>query len=195
VWAIGQAETELGGAAAALERERQVRFLIHFAGDVHQPLHAATYFSDQFPQGDRGGNSWPVARGPPAPYPITELHALWDEGAGLWTANLRRPLNATGRAWLQALGDRVRAAYPPASLAPQIAERDPMAWANESYALADGFVYTAPQAPTRLPPAYLAKAEEVCLERIAIAGYRLATALEALFNGKPAGFARVRRAA
>jgi hypothetical protein len=195
VWALDQAETELAGSAAALERQRQVRFLLHFAGDVHQPLHAATYFSAQFPSGDRGGNSWPVAGAPPAPYPITELHALWDEGAGQWTANLYRPLNASGRAWLRALGDRVRALHPPASLAPQIALREPMAWANESYTIADEFVYTAPQAPTPLPAAYLSKAADICLERLAIAGYRLATALEALFgSNKTAGFARVRLA-
>lgn len=52
---------------------QELSFLIHFAGDIHQPLHAAT-------DGDRGGNCVELAN------PIqhqkkaatTELHAVWD---------------------------------------------------------------------------------------------------------------------
>lgn len=54
VWAIDNAEATLEAAAAAkLDRERQLRFIVHFIGDVHQPLHASDYFSSAFPSGDR----------------------------------------------------------------------------------------------------------------------------------------------
>jgi hypothetical protein len=52
-----------------------LRLLIHYLGDLHQPLHAAEAFSIQFPNGDRGGNSWNISSGNPN---ITQLHALWD---------------------------------------------------------------------------------------------------------------------
>ena len=37
-----------------------IRFLIHFIGDLHQPLHIITMYSDNFlpPGGDNGGNSF-----------------------------------------------------------------------------------------------------------------------------------------
>jgi hypothetical protein len=53
---------------------QELAFLIHFVGDIHQPLHAAT-------DGDRGGNC--VALTTPLAHdddsrPTTELHAVWD---------------------------------------------------------------------------------------------------------------------
>ena len=189
MWAIDTAEAELEAAATAqLERARQLRFMIHFTGDIHQPLHAATYFSSQFPDGDRGGNSWPIAGAPPA----TELHALWDEGLGQWTTNLRRPLNATGFAWVAALSAKVRDLYPVAALGPEIAVTNVTAWAVESHAFAETFVYTAPQAPTEIPAAYIAEGQRIVLKQLAIAGYRLAAALEFVLTTPTAAvYARV----
>jgi len=52
---------------------QELAFLIHFVGDIHQPLHAAT-------DGDRGGNC--VNLKPPIEHPdgstTTDLHAFWD---------------------------------------------------------------------------------------------------------------------
>jgi hypothetical protein len=61
------------------DRADALRFLIHFVGDLHQPLHAAT-------NNDQGGNCVPVAFFDVAPQlrnPQTEsyapnLHAVWD---------------------------------------------------------------------------------------------------------------------
>lgn len=76
------------------ERLQALKFVVHFVGDVHQPLHAGR-------ADDRGGNTHQVnvdGRG-------SNLHALWDSGmlagAGLgeagWLARLRRsPLPADG---------------------------------------------------------------------------------------------------
>lgn len=70
-----------------LSRSFSLRYLIHIIGDIHQPLHGTTYFSNQFPDGDRGGNSWKVTY--PANPDITNLHALWDacvdQYGSLWT--------------------------------------------------------------------------------------------------------------
>ena len=54
-------------AATAIDRGEALRFLIHFVGDLHQPLHVAD-------NGDRGGNSTQVqlsGRG-------MNLHQVWD---------------------------------------------------------------------------------------------------------------------
>lgn len=40
-----------------VERALFARYLVHVAGDIHQPLHSVALFNETFPTGDRGGNS------------------------------------------------------------------------------------------------------------------------------------------
>ena len=49
---------------------QELSFLIHFVGDIHQPLHAAT-------DGDRGGNCVKLTKAIPHST-TTEVHAVWD---------------------------------------------------------------------------------------------------------------------
>lgn len=51
-----------------------MRLLIHYVGDIHQPLHATTKFDATYPSGDRGGNSFKVLEKDG----IKELHGVWD---------------------------------------------------------------------------------------------------------------------
>lgn len=74
--------------AAPADRATALRFIIHFVGDLHQPLHATT-------NSDRGGNCVPVKFFRRNPHPsggsfTPNLHGIWDtdmveremEGAG-----------------------------------------------------------------------------------------------------------------
>ena len=59
----------LGSSASDEKRLNALKYVVHFEGDVHQPLHAGY-------QDDRGGNKYQVhafGKG-------TNLHALWDSG-------------------------------------------------------------------------------------------------------------------
>jgi hypothetical protein len=51
-----------------------LRLLIHYIGDIHQPLHATSRFTSKYPEGDRGGNSFALTSSDG----VTQLHALWD---------------------------------------------------------------------------------------------------------------------
>ena len=51
-----------------------LRLLIHYLGDIHQPLHSMSRVDADFPAGDRGGNSFNL----PTHYTAKELHAVWD---------------------------------------------------------------------------------------------------------------------
>ena len=51
-----------------------LRFLIHFVGDIHQPLHCLARIDDVYPAGDKGGNGFPV----PNHYSADNLHSVWD---------------------------------------------------------------------------------------------------------------------
>ena len=68
---IGQFRAELAGTRTeAAERLTALKFMLHFVGDVHQPLHSSD-------DGDRGGNSKPVVGGSGS----RNLHAFWDTAA------------------------------------------------------------------------------------------------------------------
>jgi len=51
-----------------------LRLLIHYVGDVHQPLHATTRVDHEFPTSDRGGNEFKLKRKDGA----DNLHMVWD---------------------------------------------------------------------------------------------------------------------
>ena len=51
-----------------------MRFLIHYTGDVHQPLHATSRVNHEFTKGDFGGNTVRL----PNKEGASNLHAVWD---------------------------------------------------------------------------------------------------------------------
>lgn len=59
------------------------RLLIHYIGDIHQPMHCVSRINKQYPNGDRGGNSFPL----PNHYSAKELHAVWDGAMYEFKAN------------------------------------------------------------------------------------------------------------
>src|SRR5262245_17381942 len=76
-----------------------LRFIIHFMGDLHQPLHTIS-------NGDRGGNCVPITYFMQAPQEgengsfRPNLHSVWD------TETIRRLMNTEGLADAQALANR-----------------------------------------------------------------------------------------
>jgi hypothetical protein len=56
-------------ATPAVQRREALMFVVHFVGDMHQPLHCAD-------NNDKGGNSVPVKFGDQT----SNLHSLWDSG-------------------------------------------------------------------------------------------------------------------
>ena len=62
------------GVLTSLGQSFNLRLLIHYVGDIHQPLHSTSRFTENHQDGDEGGNFFkiePVDK-------INELHALWD---------------------------------------------------------------------------------------------------------------------
>jgi hypothetical protein len=159
---------------------QELAFLIHFVGDIHQPLHAAT-------NGDRGGNcvdlTNPISHQQEHSRDTTELHAVWDVDE----------VDAV----FDRLGDEDQTAE---TLAQQVksgtvkvVQLAPQDWAKESNALAITDVYrklgipghTAPPntcapgiAKVTLSPTYLVgNANDVALQ-LTKAGIRLARILD-----------------
>jgi len=132
------------------ERAEALKFLVHFVGDVHQPMHAGH-------RDDRGGNLFQVnLRGEG-----TNLHAVWDY-------HVLRSADLDFTQWVQML--ETQPAMPHGEA--------PSAWAEASCRLtnAEGFY---PARPGKLAPAYLQAHRDIAVRRLREAGAELAAQLEA----------------
>lgn len=138
------------------QRVEALKFLVHFVGDIHQPLHAGHF-------DDLGGNKYQIqidGRG-------INLHKLWDAEL-LGSARLAAPTYA------QNLGH--------AGL-PRPGVLKPARWAEQSCALiASAQIYPDGHKVGR---DYLSAQRPLAEARIRLAAARLAALLEASLGGKP----------
>ena len=129
------------------ERAQALSFVVHFVGDVHQPLHAS-YLDD------KGGNDYQVRwhdRG-------TNLHKIWDTTM----------LNSTDLSY-QALANQL------AENARAVPQGNPAQWAEESCRIVrDDGVYPPTR---NIDAAYVERELPVAEERLREAGARLAALL------------------
>jgi hypothetical protein len=155
--------------------------LMHLIGDVHQPLHCVSRHSPGFEDGDMGGNTFKID----GPEKVDNLHSYWDGSGGLFGFDKlgrdfdQPPYKETLEKYLQRVLDR----WKPADH-PEWKNFNPEEWVEESFVLAKEKVYQGIK-PTKAPDAaYEAKTQQLCAERIATAGYRLALVLNAIFDDK-----------
>jgi len=154
-------------------------FLIHFVGDIHQPLHAGS-------NADRGGTCQPVAVAPPE----QNLHYAWDDAV---VVELEARLGTHSP---RATATALEKLHPASAVASKGLRPEEMAW--ESHELARSAVYgalgirekpCAPKAcepaaggPVVMSPAYMKTAAQVAGRQIAKAGYRLGALLNQLWT-------------
>ncbi len=174
---------------AALERERRVledlsrptderrdalRFVIHFVGDLHQPLHA---IDDH----DEGGNDVHVNladQRPRAAGHELSLHAAWD-------STLLSEQSRGEAAYLRFLLNDI------AARRPDPGRVDFAGWADESHGVAMDVAYAypgfSPSGPTnsviQLSRAYQRRSLAAIDHQIELAGLRLAVVLDDAFRG------------
>lgn len=180
----------------AAERALALSWLLHLAGDIHQPLHVSDQFSKQFPAGNAAGTQEYVMD-PVKNIPMP-LHLLWD-------SNIYR---STELEDVEKFSKELLEMYPRSAF-PQLKELegpgDFAKWARESYDIAVDFAYgygikttTDPEkdldpneavkkmvayivhgvppleeAP-EIPAEYWEKLQDVIQKQITLAGYRIA---------------------
>jgi hypothetical protein len=161
--------------AAPADRLTALKFLVHFVGDIHQPLHCED-------NSDRGGNNIHLTYF----HRSTNLHAVWDGGIIEQALNVRLgpnftpDLSATRSEALnlnQAISNNHAAAWAPDGLAANLGVAT-VQWANESHALAQTAYQNLPSA--RQPgwdQAYQGQAWPIVQEQLARGGTRLAKLL------------------
>ncbi|CAI2376074.1 unnamed protein product [Moneuplotes crassus] len=147
------------------------RYLIHLVGDIHQPLHASALYSDQFPHGDRGGNSFKITY--PADKQVKNLHALWDscvdQYGSIWAPVSDEEWNLLGK-----YSDDIKSEYPRSRVDKRVKVLDEREWAKESNKIATEVVYADIEPNTTPSEEYITRGREVVNEQLAVAGYRLA---------------------
>ena len=169
VWAIKRyAELLARPGGTAQERLEALKFLSHFVGDLHQPLHAGRL-------ADLGGNRVRVsffgdAGDPRSPM---QLHRVWDNSI-LRRAQLGWPQSADGL--IAGLTTIAVLAW---------ANSDVVAWTNESYRISEELVYSVADGG-EVGESYYARALPVVKLRIQQAGIRLAHLLNEAARGRSA---------
>jgi nuclease S1 len=157
----------------AAARRDALKFVVHFVGDVHQPLHATNHT-------DKGGNGYQISLRTdmqPEAYAKknyvdgvmgTNLHSVWDYYV-LGSAGF-----GTDRAAVPAYADRLDALpWPPATAS--ATANDPAAWAGESCRLVDARgLYPAKHTMDR---SYLDAERPLAEQRVRQAAWRLANLL------------------
>lgn len=171
VWAIQENTKTLENKALSLHvRNRALRFLVHFVGDVHQPLHCATRITSLMPDGDRGGNAFYIHT-----RVANNLHSYWDRGLGLLRFHGKR-LRARQ---VRQMAHDIELRYPPSLFKQGLKVTGPEKWARESYQLAKTFAYQVDESPSL---DYINKGQVIVKQRLALAGYRLAALLNRLLK-------------
>jgi hypothetical protein len=153
----------------ATDPEEQVialKFLLHFVGDLHQPLHAAD-------QNDRGGNEKRVST---AGFKAGNLHHYWDTE---FVQVLGDDPQKVAQTLIEGISDAQSKDWAKGTAAD---------WAKESFNIAEEKVYGQLPTPNsrgsfRLPDEYVEMASEVVPARLSKAGVRLAFVLSTALGG------------
>ena len=174
VVAIRQCITTLQDPTATLSNQAvALRFLLHFAGDITQPLHCSTGVTTNKPGGDAGGNTFNITG------TWNNLHSLWDSGGGYLTDSVARPFTTASQAIITSKAAAVEAAFPYSASVGSIP--DPMPWALEGNGLAATVSYVGIVSNANPSVSYTNTAQATTIQRMAIGGQRLAKLLSTIY--------------
>ena len=112
-----------------------LRLVIHYVGDIHQPLHSEAEVNTTYETGDEGGNFEHV----PSIEGVENLHSVWDSVIYQYPGYPVMPLSDSDWDFYSSTTQKMSADYPVNSA--DVLPEDFMTWANESYELAITYVY------------------------------------------------------
>jgi hypothetical protein len=164
-----QFQAELADPRAdSSERLTALKFLLHFVGDLHQPLHSSD-------DGDRGGNGKRISDADPG---SRNLHAFWDTAA---VRRLGADAPTISAALVAAITPGQQAAWASGTAA---------SWAMEAFQLSKADVYGRLPPPDAagnydLTPAYDDMAGKDTALQLSKAGVRLAEVLNMALGASP----------
>ncbi len=166
---IARNETVLRDTKASVtDRVEALKFLVHFVGDIHQPLHTVLEF--------RGGNDRHVVFfvDPIKEVRIpTNLHAVWDSGL----------IRAKYWSWGTYM-DHLEAEWIPQQDVTALTKGTPVEWVEETHSAAVDLAGANVKENMGLHEDYLKKVEPVLDHQLGAAGLRLAAIFNDIFDPK-----------
>jgi hypothetical protein len=194
--AIGESlKTLRDSASSGPQRTEALAMLMHFVGDIHQPLHVTER------NRDRGGNTYLISGVPFSdlgPKQLQNLHTFWDKAfrfdgvnGGIvetWAApSVNGRPRAPGEGVIAVEARRMMTDFPPASLPELAGPVDALVWATESYEIGCKQAYPPGEPPPNtevrpLTPEFVHASQQIARRRLALAGYRLGALLNELLG-------------
>jgi hypothetical protein len=170
------------GNNADWEKAIALCWVFHLVGDIHQPLHTISVYSQEQPSGDAGGTRVHI-KPSHEDSPIT-LHFYWDD------LILFNDCYDMARSRAKALLHRAEYAREKLTATANVNYES---WAKESYELAKSAVYlegnlrvgSKPEEASILPDGYAKKAKQCGERQIVLASYRLADLLKKIISDAP----------
>ena len=161
------------------------RYVVHLVGDVHQPLHATSLFSEilqngKLVNGDAGGNLISIFD----PYKTNSknLHSFWDNGLGMFPNVSKFPYDDEDKQQINRFAQNLSTEFPASYFGAEVNQLNHKVWIEESHRLASQITYADIDILPVIRPEYVIIGRGVCKERVALAGYRLANLLRDLFK-------------
>ena len=111
--------------------------VIHYVGDIHQPLHDSAEVDSRFPSGDQGGNFQKI----PDTYEtgVADLHAVWDSVIYSYPGYATLPMDKDTWEYFTAQSDKLENDHPIDQ--EKLAVTEFGDWAQESLTMAETLVY------------------------------------------------------
>lgn len=177
VWAIKQAKATIESPDSTSEGKGwSLMMLLHFVGDIHQPLHACNRFDDTFPEGDQGGALFAVKPISISGEQLDNIHLIWDAAGGLYPMYKQKTYDKHRheiKYWAEYLDAKHGHDVFSVDFAPDL-------WAQESYQVAVHQVYYGVNPSESLSKEYIQNVKRVSGKRLVQAGLRLAEMLNSL---------------
>ena len=143
------------------ERAIALKFVVHFIGDVHQPLHCSD-------NNDRGGNDVKVTFFDHR----TNLHAVWDYGI----------IEKTGMDAGEYAEFLIKKFHPTSTKVSQLEKGTPVSWALQAHAYAVSYAYGDKPSDNELGETYYKDCLPVVNKQLFDAGVRLAGVLNKILG-------------
>lgn len=117
------------------QRSFALRLIIHYVGDISQPLHSTAEVDSNYPDGDRGGNDEHI----PSKDGVSNLHSVWDSVLYSYTGYPDTPLDDSDWDWYTTEASSLASQYPISSS--EINAGNFSEWAQEGEQISESFVY------------------------------------------------------
>jgi hypothetical protein len=150
--------------------------VIHYVGDVHQPLHATAEVNSTYPSGDQGGNYEKV----PSVNGVSNLHSVWDSVIYQYPGYPVMPLSTADWDWYTSTSATMASDYPVNSA--NILSEDYAGWAQQSNELAIQYVYPGFVTGSTPSQTYQDTAKPVVTANMMLGAARLANLIEQIYG-------------